>query len=95
MEWSQSASFYDNRGLDVWDIWKMKSERGPAKARFLQIEGMKRGRPKKRWEVVKKDQQLYGLNIQDAQARDKWKRCCRLVNSCKQGKGTKSTLTNG
>ena len=46
---------------------RMKPERGPVNARLFQVEGSKRGRPKKRWEEeIKKDLQMYGLNIEDA-----------------------------
>jgi len=36
--------------------------------------------PKKSWdEVVKKDMKKRGLCINDAQDRNKWRRCCRRV----------------
>jgi len=41
---------------------------------------IKRGRPKKSWdEVVKEDMKKRGLCINDAQDRNKWRRCCRKV----------------
>jgi len=40
----------------------------------------KRGRPKIWWaEVVKGDMKKRGLCINDAQDRNKWRRCCRRV----------------
>jgi len=40
---------------------------------------MKRGRPKKSWDEVVKEDMNRGLCINDAQDRDKWRRCCRRV----------------
>jgi len=60
---------------------------------------MKRGRPKKSWdEVMKEDIKKRSLRINDAQDRDKWRRCCRRVvdpglqerRPCHQGRMEKS-----
>ena len=53
-------------------IRKIRDERVPG--------NMKRGRPKKTWdEVVKEDMMKRGLSINDAQDRNKWRRCCKRV----------------
>jgi len=56
--------------MDVTNLVKrVREERVP--------EHLQRGRPKKSWdEVVKKDMKKRDLCINDAQDRNKWRRCC-------------------
>jgi len=43
------------------------------------LENTKRGRRKKSWDEVVKKGMKRGLNINDAQDCNKWRRCCRRV----------------
>ena len=51
-------------------VERMDEERGPVKALFLEVDGTKKERPKKRWkEVLECDMTARGLQRLDAQDR--------------------------
>ena len=57
---------------------RMDENRGPAKALHFQIDGSKKGRPKKRWiEILEKDMLEKRLKRIDVQDRDFWKLGCK------------------
>ena len=67
-------------------VERMDENRGPAKALRFQIDGSKKGKPKKRWiEVLEKDMREKGLKRIDAQDCDFWKLNCknRLIFTCR------------
>ena len=54
-------------------VERMDEERGPVKALLLEVDGTKKGRPKKRWkEVLECDMTARGLQRLDAQDRERW-----------------------
>ena len=59
-------------------VERMDEERGPAKALLLEVQGTKKGRPKKRWkEELKCDVTARGLQRLDAQDRERWRLGCK------------------
>ena len=59
-------------------VERMDEERGPVKALLLEVNGTKKGRPKKRWkEVVECDMTARGLQRLDAQDRERWRLGCK------------------
>ena len=66
-------------------VERMDEERGPVKALKLEVDGTKKGRPKKRWKkVVQSDIIARGLQRLDAQDRERWRLGCknRLTPAC-------------
>ena len=66
-------------------VERMDEERGPVKALKLEVDGTKKGRPKKRWKkVVESDMIARGLQRLDAQDRERWRLGCknRLTPAC-------------
>ena len=58
-------------------VKRMDEERGPVKALLLEVDGIKKGRPKKRWkEVLECDMTARGLQRLDAQDRERWRLGC-------------------
>ena len=59
-------------------VERMDEERGPLKALLLEVDGTKKGRPKKRWkEVLKCDMTARGLQRLDAQDQKRWRLGCK------------------
>ena len=59
-------------------VKRMDEERGPVKALLLEVDGTKKGRPKKRWkEVLECDMTARGLQRLDAQDRERWQLGCK------------------
>ena len=59
-------------------VERMCEERAPVIAMKVTVNGRKRGRPKKRWEeVVKEDMKERRLKCEDAQDRSRWRIGCR------------------
>ena len=59
-------------------VERMNEERGPVKALFLEVDGTKKGRPKKRWkEALECDMTARGLQRLDAQDRERWRLGCK------------------
>ena len=57
---------------------KMDEESCPVKALFLEVDGIKKGRSKKRWkEVLECDMTARGLQRLDAQDRERWRLGCK------------------
>ena len=66
-------------------VERMDEERGPVKALLLEVEGTKKGRPKKRWkEVLECEMTARGLQRLDAQDRERWRLGCKnqLTPAC-------------
>ena len=66
-------------------VERMDEERGPGKAPLLEVDGTKKGRPKKRWkEVLECDMTARGLKRLDAQDRERWRLGCKnqLTPAC-------------
>ena len=66
-------------------VERMDEERGPVKALLLEVDGTKKGRPKKRWkEVLECDMTARGLQRLDAQDRERWRLGCKnqLTPAC-------------
>ena len=66
-------------------VERMNEERGPVKALLLEVDGTKKGRPKKRWkEVLECDMTARGLQRLDAQDRERWRLGCKnqLTPAC-------------
>ena len=66
-------------------VERMDEERGPVKALLLEVDGTKKGRPKKRWkEVLECDMTATGLQRLDAQDRERWRLGCKnqLTPAC-------------
>ena len=64
---------------------EMDEESGPVKALLLEVDGTKKGRPKKRWKkVLECDMTARGLQTLDAQDRERWHLGCKnqLTPSC-------------
>ena len=64
---------------------RMDEERGPVKTLLLEVDGTKKGRPKKRWkEVLECDMTARGLQRLDAQDRERWQLRCKnqLTPAC-------------
>ena len=56
----------------------MDEERGPVKALLLEVDGTKKGRPKKRWKkVLECDITARGLQRLDAPDRKRWRLRCK------------------
>ena len=57
---------------------RIDEERGPVKAQLFEVDGTKKGRPKKRWkEVLECDMTARGLQRLDAQDRKRWQLGCK------------------
>ena len=66
-------------------VERMDEERGPVKALLLEVDGTKKGRPKKRWkEVLECDMTARGLQRLDAQDRERRRLGCKnqLTPAC-------------
>ena len=66
-------------------VERMDEERGPAKTLLLEVDGTKKGRPKKRWkEVLERDMTARGLQRLEAQDRERWQIGCKnqLTPAC-------------
>ena len=66
-------------------VERMDEERGPVNALLLEVDGTKKGRPKKRWtEVLEYDMTARGLQKLDAQDRERWRLGCKnqLTPTC-------------
>ena len=66
-------------------VERIDEERGPLKALLLEVDGTKKGRPKKRWkEVLESDLTARGLQRWDAQDRERWRLGCKnqLTPAC-------------
>ena len=66
-------------------VERMDEKRGPVKALLLEVDGTKKGRPKKRWkEVLECDMTARGLQRLDAQDRERWRLGCKnqLTPAC-------------
>ena len=67
------------------DVERMDEKRGPVKTLLLEVDGTKKGRPKKRWkEVLECDMTARGLQRLDAQDRERWRLGCKnhLTPAC-------------
>ena len=66
-------------------VKRMDEERGPVKALLLEVDGTKKGRPKKRWkEILKCAMTARGGQRLDAQDRERWRLGCKnqLTPAC-------------
>ena len=66
-------------------VERMDEKKGPVTALILEVEGTKKGRPKKRWkEVLKCDMTARGLQRLHAQDRERWRLGCKnqLTPAC-------------
>ena len=66
-------------------VERMDEERGPVKTLLLEVDGTKKGKPKKRWkEVLECDKTARGLQRLDAQDRERWRLGCKnqLTPAC-------------
>ena len=77
---------------EQWLRWlghveRMDEEKGPVKALHLEVDGTKKGRPKKRWKkALECDMIARGLQRLDAQDRERWQLGCknRLTHACRK-----------
>ena len=71
----------------VGHVERMDEERGPVEALLLEVDGTKKGRPKKRWkEVLECDMTTRRLQRLDAQDRERWRLGCKKpADPCMRG----------
>ena len=73
-------------------VERVTEERVPVMKMKIVLDGVKKGRPKKRWqEVVEQDMKIRGLERADATERSKWRLGCRNAGrECVPGSGRRT-----